>query len=368
MPKIFEIFGYRINDDSEEAKESREHARCPFMGCECDGGGNRYLSHINLSQTPELQSLYPGRETIPSGVCSLQLREGEMPWIVCPRRLLALGKQEMGERRYQTVSENLLIEHCGYSQGSKIGVWPEVKVKYTSKNKNFDYTFDYVLFPLGRMNADELIEITGCSWNQLSRDLTNAGYSMAMRDGAHYVEDFPVGDPIIIEIMTSSTSGGNKRKRSTIPLAFEDAILDQDHTAPGINYRQVWARMVSQLVVKSEVAMSWGGKTFWILQDHLVNYISSSTALDIFSFLSKTTSEVNILCLSYGDEYKKDETGVAELKEGKLYSGPIRPAGIASDDLSFQDMIRAPVFPPKTLLFKLLSKRLYTNVLVVRPA
>jgi len=44
-------------------------------------------------------------------------------------------------------------------------------------------------------------------------------------------------------------------------MAFEDAVLGKPHQGPGINYRQVWARMVSQLVVKSEVGLAWGGKT-----------------------------------------------------------------------------------------------------------
>ncbi|MGI9057395.1 MAG: hypothetical protein ACR2H5_02350, partial [Ktedonobacteraceae bacterium] len=49
----------------------------------------------------------------------------------------------------------------------------------------------------------------------------------------------------IIEIMTSSTSGGNKDKGTTISGAFQDAILGRSHRGPDINYRQVWARMVS---------------------------------------------------------------------------------------------------------------------------
>ncbi len=46
MPKLFEIFGYPIDDHSEEAEQNRRAARCPFMNRDCDGGGNRYLSQI----------------------------------------------------------------------------------------------------------------------------------------------------------------------------------------------------------------------------------------------------------------------------------------------------------------------------------
>jgi hypothetical protein len=32
--------------------------------------------------------------------------------------------------------------------------------------------------------------------------------------------------------------------------------------------------MVSQLVVKSEVALGWNGKAIWVVQDTLADYIS----------------------------------------------------------------------------------------------
>ena len=82
--------------------------------------------------------------------------------------------------------------------------------------------------------------------------------------------------------MTSNTSdGGNKTERSCIPQTFEDCMLGNKHKAPCINFRQVWARIASQLIVKSQAAIAWGRKTIWVLQDILANYISSSTALDL---------------------------------------------------------------------------------------
>jgi hypothetical protein len=179
----------------------------------------------------------------------------------------------------------------------------------------FDYTFDYLLMP---------VESSGR----------------------------PYGYPTIVEIMTSSTSGGNKRKRTTISAAFEDAILREPHTGPGINYRQVWARMVSQLIVKSEVAIAWGGKTIWALQDRLVDYISTSTALNIKSFLSRHTDEVNILAFSHRDSLIADGN---PRKGGRasLYAGPIGQ----SDEPEFRDIVRTPVCPPKSALLRLLERR-----------
>lgn len=92
MPEIFEIFGYPLSDQSEEAKSNRLAARCPFMERDCDGGGNRYLSQVQLVDTHPLKSLYPTRETLAAGVCSIQVARSATPWIVCPRRLLVLGR------------------------------------------------------------------------------------------------------------------------------------------------------------------------------------------------------------------------------------------------------------------------------------
>jgi hypothetical protein len=79
------------------------------MDAECDGGGNRYLSHINLKQNDELAAFFPGRNFVPSGVCSLQLQNDSSPWIVCPRRLFFLAKRGLGQRVSQRFSERLLL-------------------------------------------------------------------------------------------------------------------------------------------------------------------------------------------------------------------------------------------------------------------
>ena len=64
MPKIFELFGFRLDDQSTVAKAARKGALCPFMGIECDGGGNRYMSALMLSSHKEVAKLYPSRETL----------------------------------------------------------------------------------------------------------------------------------------------------------------------------------------------------------------------------------------------------------------------------------------------------------------
>lgn len=370
MPHIFELFGFRVEDRSEEATAYRQAAVCPFMDADCDGGGNRYLSNIDLREKPALREYFLGRGSVPSGICSLQLTEDGMPWIVCPRRLLVLGRANVGRRAYQYEIESMVLGLSGHPSGTRLGVWPEVKMKYAEMQgdvrKSFDYTFDYILFPVARLDQRVIEQRAGKTWRVLRPVVEAGGYEIASEGGCEFVGNFPDGAPLVVEIMTSSTSGGNKRKRSTIPTAFEDAITGHSHQAPGINYRQVWARMVSQLIVKSEVAIGWGGRTIWVLQDVLVDYISSTTALDVHRLLSLATSEVNVLSFSYGDVCAELIEGtVMELDGGKLYAGPITAVRAGATVPSFQDIVRTPVKPPLARLLALLARRAPTNYVAV---
>lgn len=370
MPKIYELLGYPISDNSFEVIESRKKAYCPFISDVCDGGGNRFMSDIDLREHEELKKLFPGLSRIPSGICSIQVSDDTEPWIICPRRLLYMGKKAnanvlRGEKQIR------LLEKCGFLKGTKIGIWAEIKVKYTNDTEDddtsaFDYTFDYVLMPLGCVNQSQATAASGMEWNVLQKYLRNSGHTFARRNGEIFIEDFPIGTPVIVEVMTSSTSGGNKKKRSCIPQAFEDCMLGKSHLAPGINYRQVWARMASQLIVKSQAATAWSGKTIWILQDLLAEYISSSTALDLHKFISEHTDEVNILAFSYGENYKYTHNGrIVSLDNSVLYAGPIRAENSDNTRPCFQDIILASVCPPRSILIAALSKKTMANSLII---
>lgn len=337
------------------------------MGGECDGGGNRYASHIDLNNNPALKKYFGNRSAVASGVCSIQLKEGESPWIVCPRRLLVLGREKAVNRANQTNAENQILQLLGYSVGTRLGVWPEVKLMIEETTdvgeKSFHYTFDYIIMPVGRASETQIVELLGGNWSNWRKRLEKSGYSIARKDNLDFVEDFPVGRPYVIEIMTSSTSGGNKLNRTTIPQAFEDAILGKSHTAPNINKRQVWARMVSQLIVKSEVAMNWGGKALWLIQDNLADYITASTALDLKKFVSQNLSEVNLLSFGYGN--KQPNAGeIIELSLRNLFSGEISSGGKEAKP-SFSDMIRTPLLPPLTALILRLTEKKPVNQIEV---
>ena len=371
MPKIFELFGFPITTNTQEALAHREAAKCPFMNCQCDGGGNRFASNIDLTKNPELKNFFGKKNEVPSGVCSIQLNENQSPWIVCPRRLLVLGREDANfQHNYQNAIEAQILEVAKFQKGVKVGIWAEVKLRLSEisededePDKSFHYTFDYVLMPIGSISQIEIVKILGGNWATWSKLLAKAGFVIARRGKLDYVEDFPIGVPYIIEVMTSSTSGGNKTKRTTIPQAFEDAILGKPHNAPSINKRQVWARMVSQLIVKSEVALNWGGKALWLIQDNLADYISESTALDLRKFVAKNLSEVNLLSFGYG-KLKSNKTGIIELQPQNLFAGPIS-ANTSNAKPSFSDLIRTAFKPPiKELILALVKHKRINQVTI----
>ncbi|MCL2079132.1 MAG: hypothetical protein FWH17_04720 [Oscillospiraceae bacterium] len=361
MSKIFELYGYRLNHWSEEAENNLRCAWCPFMNAECDGGGNRYQSAIDLSKHPELREKFPNKDIIQVGICSLQTRENEQPWIVCPRRLLSLKGGNLSS--YQTHLRKQLSLYSQLDETKKYLAWGEVKIKAESTTeddeaKSFDYTFDYVLSGIRRIRLQEASELLEMPESVVQKLVQKSGFTLSYRDSEYWIDNFPSDPLIIIEVMTSSTSGGDKKKRTQIAMACEDAILNgAKHNGPGINYRQVWARMVSQLIVKSQVGIAWGGKTIWLVQDVLADYISKSTALILPKYLAESLNEVNILAYGYGEKINQSDGKIIELDNAKLYSGPITEGGSSSSHDGFVDIVKIGAPPPKKQIWKsLISK------------
>lgn len=365
--RVFETYGHPVGDEGAEARADRRAARCPFTGRDCDAGGNRQPWFVKVAGNPELKSFFDGpRDKAGIGVCSIQESEGGSPWIVCPRRLLALGREKTGGRVYQRETERQVLGLLGYEPGTRLGVWSEVRVRHDEVvdgvEKRFQYTFDYLVMPLGRRGASEIASVTGVPWKTMKRAFERGGYTVSTDGDEEVVEDAPVGTPGIIEIMTSSTSGGG------IQTAFTEALLGRPHPAPTINMRQVWSRMVSQLIPKSEAALSWGGKTIWVVQDRLMEYVSRSTRLNVQRFLGEHTSEVNILSFSYGSGYEGG-SGVLEMTDEKLYAGLIDSGGAEDEQgsaLGFQDIIRSPIDPPMGSLLRTLAGRRPRNETVAQ--
>lgn len=172
-----------------------------------------------------------------------------------------------------------VLQLAGYKTGDLVDVWSEITLSEKSnQGAIFNYRLDYVL----------------------------RGQASNSR-------------PAIVEIMMCSTSGGNKQKGTDIKEAFRRSILyasgfrDGPIKAPGVNVRQVWARMASQLIAKSQAALNWGGRTIWVVQDRLADYIGTQTALRLDELKSPdwTAGEVNMV--------SSDLRGTIE-----LFAGPIR--------------------------------------------
>ena len=258
MPTIAEAYcqGTKANDSLIDAAKTQQ---CLIKGSRCDGGGNRYASDIELQHSP-LSNALGSAGKICSSVCSIEVGRGDL-WVVCPRRLLCYETRTNSDPHKDIKA--LIVNRANLRL--PYAVWKEVKLKVSkSDGLKFDYTFDYILSPI-----DE--------------------------------EKKPIGSPLIVEIMTSSTSGGKKTKRTTTPQSFEDLLLGRPHQAPGINYRQVWGRMISQFFVKSQVAKHWGGMAFWIIQDSLMRYIENTTAFQMSAVAEHAKSnDINLLSVGFG--------------------------------------------------------------------
>jgi hypothetical protein len=329
------------------------------MDAECDGGGNRYLSAIDLRTRPALAKKFPGKQLVQAGVCSLCVRDGEQPWIVCPRRLFSI-RENSSRLSHQDHVKEQLCKYMELPEGGNYRAWAEVKMKVGTttddeQEKFFDYTFDYVIASSRKVLVSEVANMIGRSEKVTQKIAEENGYTLAKR-GDLWIEDFPSDPVVIVEIMTSSTSGGDKKKRTQVGMAFEDAVLHPtNHNGPGINYRQVWARMVSQLIVKSQVGLAWGGKTIWLIQDVLASYISASTALNLSKYLAEQSDEVNILSFGYGDKINTSSIvdEILPLEDSSFYAGPIT-AGESKDNArgGFVEIIKIGAPPPKEHLWK----------------
>lgn len=362
--QVFELFGYPADSWNEQAAANMRQCNCPFMGAECDGGGNRYASGIDLSKNKGLRPLFPGKSLVQAGVCSLQLKPGEQPWIVCPRRLLNYRESE--SKSPQSLLKKRLCQLAELPKGLRYAVWPEIKMKCPLQTNGrtavFDYTFDYVIAALRRVSLRQAADMLGAKEDNVRELLEDSGFTTAFRGGEWFCDDFPSAPFVIVEVMTSSTTGGNKKCRTQVSQLFEDTVRrlsgeSVEAAGPGINYRQVWARMVSQLLVKSQIALRWGGLTFWVLQDLLADYITKTTALDLNEFLSERCSEVNVISGGYGRNVdpKARKGALADIDDIKLYSGTV--SGTSSSEKSFSDIIKLGAVPDVAELWRHLVRK-----------
>jgi hypothetical protein len=248
--RIAELYGLSPDVFEDDATRLVGVRLCPFRKTTCDVSANRNrVANLDFNHkgvrddAPAVEKVY-GNEPLPLGVCSCWVRRQnesvERPWILCPKRLLALEPP----RPVIPKEVRRLVE---IKNGREVGVWRELKFRRkegdTPSGRFFEYTFDYLLM-----------------------ELNSAG--------------LPTGVPYIIEVMTSSTRGGGLSEHMTDvllgrPQRHLGKVVDSIYTP---NYRQVFERMLGQFIAKSEIAQHWGGRTVWVFQDVLLNYIEQTTA------------------------------------------------------------------------------------------
>lgn len=358
MSQIFELFGFPLRDRSSGVEASRKAKTCPFMGATCDGGGNRNQTKINLDQSPELRAYFnPGVRDVLPGLCSIATANAT--WVVCPRRLLAFRNDQGGmpaENACLQSHERSLLLACGIEQTVQIGIWSEVYLKFGSEESEINYHFDYVAAPLQKKTVNELIEEYGLSnieLHGLLKDLKRVGQ---VRGRIDQNAEFVVPDltnPVIIEVMTASTSGSDSVAGTDIRNAFKNATLGQLHEAPGINKRQVWGRMVTQLFAKTALASNWGGKTVWVIQDELLKNIELTTRLKVRRIPKSDECPINLAVLQYVPDADGLITG--QLSVAQEISGESGINLNRSD--TFTDILLPSHLPRKAELLRAMARR-----------
>jgi hypothetical protein len=239
---------------------------------------------------------------------------GSEKWVVCPRRLFAFPPTSDGTlESHRTVSAHELeiIKQMGFDLSKPIGIFPEVYLKYTTEEQDgeINYHFDYILAEL------QIDQITvGNLWDMLEikdakdkskykKHLQNGGFiPNGQIDESSIIKYFPNLDSFAIaEVMTASTSGSNKAKGTDIKGSYLKMLRGLSYDCPGINKRQVWGRMATQLFAKSALAENWNSKTYWIVQDSLLKNICKTTKLSLTSSCQNKSS-INFIELSYSGE------------------------------------------------------------------
>lgn len=294
MPVVHELFGEILTGCGNHKGRFR-YARCPHTaGKQCDGGGNRDMARWPAQDQPLAPFFDPSvgeRDNhIPCGICSILL--GDKSWAVCSRRLLTFDATEPSAQ--QKVLLERVLNLAGFASGDTVRIWSEVPLN--DKANSLNYRLDYVLCAEGR-------------------------------------------SPVIVEIMTASTSGGNRKKRTDIQSAFCDAVLYAEgnipklRDSPGVNIRQVWARMASQMIVKSQIANEWGGCAIWVVQDALMDYIGLNTGLRLHDLHSPEwkIGEVNVVSANTHDP-----------DDIRLYAGPIRSR---NGEACWTELLNTPATP-----------------------
>jgi len=277
----------------------------------CDGGGNRHQTTIKSSKNNVIYELYgESVDKVVPAVCSVTYsldNNKDSRWIVCPRKLFSSSFTNIDENAYLQQHEKDILLSAGMPKETPLGVWAEVYLRDKGSNGDdafvVNYHFDYLVSPLENLSIKSISDKYSVPVDEVVAESRKGGHVKGQVNSKSIIENVPdLSNVLIIEVMTASTSGSDTERGTNIASAFLNAIQGHDCPSPGINRRQVWGRMATQLFAKSCLAEYWGGKTVWVIQDQLMNEISQATGL-IPSKLKKSIggTNINIAVLSYKD-------------------------------------------------------------------
>ena len=161
----------------------------------------------------------------------------------------------------------------------------------------------------------------------------------------------------ILEVMAASPSGSEAEKSTDIRSAFRNYLLGAEHTSPGINKRQVWGRMVSQLFAKAALANEWKGRTIWVIQDSLLQNIERTTRLNTKAVSSHPERNISLVVM----EYRQNAMGTKEIDYQTTINGD---AGIDfAGSHTFTDILLPKFAPPKIELLQAIMRRKLAAIL-----
>ena len=196
---IYEIFGYRVNDESDVARSYAAKKVCPFLGTQC----TKVLS----------------RDRTIAGVCSVHQKKDKTPVICCPIRMYADGYVMLRRiariafrRDLPLFSGRLAVSEARKNDGA-IAVFGHGwggELRLPNRNGAGSYFVDWIL---------------------------------ARLDEKGRLEDFTA-----IEVQTVDTTGSYR-------VAREEAI-EHRHSIPdtlGLNWENVSKRIIPQLIYKGQV-------------------------------------------------------------------------------------------------------------------
>lgn len=306
MSQIYDLFGYPADVKTQAVEASRKARRCPFTDSVCDGGGNRSQTKITLKDGEPLRAYFdPAISEVIPGICSVTATGAT--WVVCPRRLLAFRHDDINlpvvNESLQNYERDLLIG-IGLPSGIEHGVWSEVYLKLKDDESDTNYHFDYILAPLVTQSLSDFARAHATDDERLSEMIIAArtgGYFGKREKSPEDIELLlpDLTAPLILEVMTASTSGSDTQNNTDIRGAFRNALLSGKHDAPGINKRQVWGRMVTQLFAKTALAQAWGGQSVWIVQDELLENIENTTRLNTSTIRDDESNAIRLAVMHY---------------------------------------------------------------------